>query len=56
MMNAFLVDGNLITDKNAVPEMWATHFECLQTPSDNFIFDSDFLKHMNDSVKDIITA
>ena len=36
--------------------MWATHFECLGTPSDSSDFDSDFLKRVNDSVKDIITA
>ena len=35
MMSAFLVDKNFITDENAVREMWATHFECLGTPSDN---------------------
>ena len=56
MISAFLVDGNLITDKNAIRDMWATHFECLGNPSNSYNFDSDFLKHMNDSVKDIIIA
>ena len=56
MMCAFLVDGNLITDKNAIHEMWATHFECLGTPSANSNFDSDFFKRVNDSFKGVITA
>ena len=51
MMSAFLVDENLITDKNAIREMWATHFECVGTRSDNSNFHSDFLKRVNDSVK-----
>ena len=28
-MSAFLVDGNLLTDKHKIREMWADHFESL---------------------------
>ena len=28
-INAFLVDGNLLIDRNKIREMWADHFESL---------------------------
>ena len=31
--SAFLVNGNLLTDKSAIRDMWADHFEELGTPS-----------------------
>ena len=31
-MNAFLIDGKLITDKNDICDMWANHFEDLGKP------------------------
>ena len=34
-MNTFLVDGNVLTDKNKIREMWADHFKSLGTPSDS---------------------
>ena len=34
-MSAFLVNGNLLTDKSAIRDMWADHFEALGTPSEN---------------------
>ena len=42
-MGAFLVNDNLLTDKNLIREMWADHFEALGTPSDNAHFDNGFL-------------
>ena len=54
MMSAFLADENVITDKDAICEMWGTNFVCLWTPSGNF--KSNFLSRVNDSVKDIVTA
>ena len=41
-MSAFLVDGNLLTDKNKIREMWADHFESLGTPSDSSNLAMDF--------------
>ena len=39
-MSAFLVDGNILTEKeNKIREMWADHFESLGTPSDSTNFD-----------------
>ena len=42
-MGAFLVNDNLLTDNNLIPEMWADHFEDLGTPSKNAHFDNGFL-------------
>ena len=46
-MSCFLVDGKLIKDKKQIREMWAGHFEELDTPPpprlENTQFDSDFL-------------
>ena len=33
-MSAFLVNGDLLTDKKAIRAMWADHFEALGTPSE----------------------
>ena len=41
-MSAFLVDGNLLTDKRKISEMWADHFESLGTPSIAQILTMDF--------------
>ena len=34
-MSAFLVNGNFLTDRNVIRDMWADHFEALGTPSEN---------------------
>ena len=31
-MSAFLINGSLVTDKTAIHNMWADHFEALGTP------------------------
>ena len=49
--NVFLMDGKLITDKNAIREhhMWADHFEDLGKPSVTSTFDHDFLEQSRHS-------
>ena len=39
-MSAFLVNGNLLTDRNVIRDMWADHFEALGTPTENEYFDN----------------
>ena len=34
-MGAFLVNDNLLTDKNLIREMWTDHFKAFGTPSEN---------------------
>ena len=34
-MGAFLVNDNLLNDKNLIREIWVDHFEALGTPSEN---------------------
>ena len=41
-MNAFVIDGKLITDKNDIRDMWANHFEDLGKPSVSPSFDHEF--------------
>ena len=53
-MNAFLVNGNLLTDKNKIREMWADHFESLGTPFDSSNFDNDFCHSVTTRVHDIL--
>ena len=53
-MNAFLVDGNLLPDKNKIREMWADHFESLGTPSDSSNFDNDFCHRVTTRVHDVL--
>ena len=45
-MNAFLVNGNLLTDRNLIHDMWADHFEALGTPSENEYYDNAFLNRV----------
>ena len=47
-MSAFVVNGELLTDKNKIRDMWADHFEALGSPSEIETFDKDF------SVKSVI--
>ena len=49
-MSVFLVNGNLLTDKTAIRDMWAEHFEALGTPSENSKFDDDFFSRVTQSV------
>ena len=41
-MNAFLIDGKWITDKNDMSDMWANRFEDLGKPSVSPCFDFEF--------------
>ena len=52
-INAFFVNGKLITDKNKIREMWADHFEALGTPSDCVTFNNVFFSRVSDRVKSI---
>ena len=53
-MSAFLVNGSLVTDKTAIRNMWADHFEALGTPSANLNFDNDFAVRVSTRVKEIL--
>ena len=53
-MSAFLVNGSLVTDKTAIRNMWADHFETLGTPSANLNFDNDFAVRVSTRVKEIL--
>ena len=55
-MSVFLVQNKLITDQNLIREMWAYHFEVLDTPSVNENFDSNFLTCVTASVADIFKS
>ena len=47
-MSAFAVNGELLTDKNKIRDMWADHFEALGSPYEIDTFDKDF------SIKSVI--
>ena len=51
-MSAFLVNGELLTDKNKIRDMWADHFEALGSPSEIETFDKDFFNKVSDSVRE----
>ena len=53
-MSAFLVNRSLVTDKTAIRNMWADHFEALGTPSANLNFDNDFAVRVSTRVKEIL--
>ena len=53
-MSAFFVNGSLVTDKTAIRNMWADHFEALGTPSANLNFDNDFAVRVSTRVKEIL--
>ena len=55
-MSAFLVNGELITDKNKIRNMWADHFEALGTPSSNTNYDNNFFDKVTTSVKEIFES
>ena len=52
-MSAFLVNGDLLTDKKAIRAMWADHFEALGTPSEIATFDKGFFTKVTDSVREV---
>ena len=52
-MSAFLVNGNLLTDRNLIRDMWADHFEALGTPSEDEYFDNAFLSRVVSGVCEI---
>ena len=55
-MNAFLIDGKLITDKNDIRDMWANHFEDLSKPSVSPSFDHDFSTQLPPVVRNIFAS
>ena len=40
------MNGNLLTDRNLIRDMWADHFEALATLSENEHFDNAFLNRV----------
>ena len=40
------MNGNLLTDRNLICDMWADHFEALGTPSENEHFNNVFLNRV----------
>ena len=52
----FLVNGNLLTDKSAIRDMWDDHFEALGTPSENSNFDKDFFSRVTRSVHETLVS
>ena len=55
-MSAFLVNGDLLTDKKAIRAMWADHFEALGTPSEIATFDKGFFTKVTDSVREVFST
>ena len=54
-MSAFLVNGDLLTDKKAIRAMWADHFEALGTPSELATFDKGFFTKVTVSVREVFS-
>ena len=55
-MSAFLVNGNLLTDRNVIRDVWADHFEALGTPTENEYFDNAFLSRVVSGVREIFDS
>ena len=55
-MSAFLVNGDLLTDKKVIRAMWADHFEALGTPSEIATFDKGFFTEVTDSVREVFST
>ena len=55
-MNAFLIDGKWITDKNDIRDMWANHFEDLGKPSVSACFDNEFSDRVATRVRNIFAS
>ena len=55
-MSAFFINGNLLTDKSAIRDMWANHFEALGTPSETSDVDHDFFSRVTRSVHETLVS
>ena len=55
-MSAFLVNGNLLTGRNLIRNIWADHFKALGTPSENQHFDDAFLNRGVFGVREIFDS
>ena len=55
-MSAFLVNGDVLTDKKAIRAMWADHFEALGTLSEIATFDKGFFTKVTDSVREVFST
>ena len=55
-MNAFLIDGKWITDKNDILDMWANHFEDLGKPLVSPRLDHEFSDRVATRVRDIFAS
>ena len=55
-MSAFLVNGNLLTDRSLIRDMWADHFKALSTPSENEYFDNAFINRVVSGVREIFDS
>ena len=49
-MSAFVVNGELLTDKNKIRDMWADHFQALGSEIETF--DKDFFNKISVSVRE----
>ena len=54
--SAFLVTGDLLTDKKAIRAMCSNHFEALGTPSEIATFDKGFFTKVTDSVREVFST
>ena len=54
-MSAFLVNGNFLTDRSLIRDIWADHFEALGTPSENKHFNT-FLNRVVPGVREIFAS
>ena len=50
------MNGNLLTDKSAIRDMWADHSEALRTSSENSNFDNDFFSRVTRSVHETLVS
>ena len=50
------MNGNLLTDRNLIRDMWADHFEALDTPSENEHFDNALLNRVVSGVREIFDS
>ena len=55
-MTAFLVNGNLLTDRNVICAMRPDHFEVFGTPSEDKHFDNAFLNLVVSGVREIFDS
>ena len=50
------MNGNLLTDRSLIRDMWADHFEALGSPSVNEHFDNAFLNRVVSGVREIFDS